>query len=118
MFFIAYLTYSKVNQSKIGYVSHRMDFILLTFTAIFEPDPIRWFVSWSTGKFLLLLWMVMGLTLSMAYTCNLRAIMTATDFEKPVNKPEDVLERRQTVYLPKELEILWYLHVWYIINIQ
>ena len=93
--------------SKIGYVTHKIDFFLLTVAAMFEPDPIRWFVSWSTGKFLLLLWMIMSLTLTLAYTCNMRAIMTTTDFEKPVNLPEDVLERGQTVYLPKELEILW-----------
>ena len=74
---------------------------------MFEPDPIRWFPSWSAGKLLILLWSIMGMFLNFGFNCNLRAVIIAKDYESPVNSLQDVLDRGQTPYLPIEVPFIW-----------
>ena len=44
------------NNSLTRNPTHKLDFIIMTFCGITEPDPIPWFPKWSTGKILILLW--------------------------------------------------------------
>lgn len=109
LFFTIFTLYSEWKLTMfIGYVTHGFDFILLTFTSMFEPDPIPWFTSkWSTGKFLITLWSVFAFLINLCYVCNLRAVMITTSYEKPINTPTDVLERGEAVYLAKEALLFW-----------
>ena len=83
------------------------DFVLLTFGALLEPDPINWFPRWSSGKFMLLLWSFFSLFITMFYNCNLRANLIAVDYEKPVDSANDILDRGQTIYMPRDIPQFW-----------
>ena len=46
-------------------------------------------------------WSVFCLIISSAYTCNLRAFLVATDFEKSIDGPRDLLDSGIQFYLPE-----------------
>ena len=44
-----------------------------------------------TGNYLLLMWTVMGSLISMAFLCNIRAMLMKPVFQKPIDSTEDIL---------------------------
>ena len=48
----------------------------------------------------MLLWSLCSFLLVESYAGNLRSHLISADFEKPVDLPEDVLERGETMYIP------------------
>ena len=83
------------------------DFILLTFFAFVEPDPLPWFPTLSVGKFLTVLWSFASLFLTFFYLCNFRANLATLEFEKTVDDLFDVLKRGETFYVPRDIHELW-----------
>ncbi|MEM7564534.1 MAG: hypothetical protein AAF353_16015, partial [Pseudomonadota bacterium] len=51
LFYATYKAYSTLGTKHelLGKVPSELDFIILTFTSFFEPDPLPWFPRWSTG---------------------------------------------------------------------
>ena len=91
------------NNSLTRNPTHKLDFIIMTFCGITEPDPIPWFPKWSTGKILILLWSAFGLIMNLTYQCNLRAMLTTVEYEKPIESLRDLLDRGKRVYIPADL---------------
>ncbi len=80
------------------------NFFLYTFCKITEPDPVPWSTErWSTGKFLAFVWSMYCLLIVSFYNCNLRAYLSAVDYEKPIDSTEDVVRNGQRPWLLTEL---------------
>ena len=77
---------------------------------MFEPEPLKWFPNWSAGKILTALWTFFSFTMYLGYTCNLRAFIITTTYEKPIQFPIDILERGATMYIPVEAVLFWPSH--------
>eukprot|EP00094_Tigriopus_californicus_P013993 TCALIF_13549-PA protein Name:"Protein of unknown function" AED:0.36 eAED:0.36 QI:0/0.33/0/0.5/1/1/4/0/414 len=68
-----------------------VDFFLLTFTAIVEPDPLVWFPSWSSGRMLFLLWSVFAFFMTGFFNSNLRSNLIAPSLEPAIETTDDFL---------------------------
>ncbi|TRY79367.1 hypothetical protein TCAL_14787 [Tigriopus californicus] len=88
-----------------------IDFFLLTFTTFVEPDKLKWFPSWSTGKFATLLWSIFALLVVSFYTSNLRTNLIAPNFEPEINSHEDILKYDKIVHVDNILIFLLELRV-------
>ncbi len=105
-----YMTHSLYTSPDLIYVNlHKSEmsasnFFLFTFGKMTEPDPIPWFSQkWSTGKFLAFVWSLFSLLIVSFYNCNLRAHLSAVDYEKPVESADDVILHRKRPWLIAEL---------------
>ena len=105
---MSYLTYNKLNHNDMMKkpVSY-LDFLLLPFSTLTEPDPIPWFPKFSSGKATIALWSIFAFLMNMIYQSNLRAQLTYDVYEKPLDTLEDILTRGQRVYLPIDFPILF-----------
>ncbi len=80
-------------------VSSQVDLFLYPFVKITEPDPMPWFIKWSTGKFVVFLWTLTAMLLVMFYTSNLRAYMIMIDYEPEPRTLKDIVDREERVYI-------------------
>ncbi len=81
-----------------------LNFVLYTFCKITEPDPVPWFTNkWSTGKLLAFTWSVFSLLIISFYNSNLRAYLTAVDYEKPIDNSQDLLDSGIKTWLISEM---------------
>ena len=55
------------------------------------------------GRLMVFLWSIFAMLMVHFYQCNLRAVLVAVEFEKPIDTPVDVVERGQPVYLNPSL---------------
>ncbi len=76
-----------------------LNFIIFPLVKITEPDPLPWFKTWSSGKFIVMLWSLFSLFLIMFYTSNLRVKMLTVEYEVPIKTLEDILAYSKKVYL-------------------
>ncbi len=84
--------------------SSPFNFFLFSFCKLTEPEPVPWFTTkWSTGKFLAFLWSLYCLLITSFYNCNLRAHLSAVDYEKPIDNAHDVVQHGKKPWLVKEL---------------
>lgn len=54
-------------------------------------------------------WSLCSFLLVELYSCNLRSNLVIPALEKPINFPEDVLERGETMYIPRFYRLARYL---------
>ncbi len=73
-----------------------------------------WFRSWSAGRFLIFVWMVLSLFLIMFYTSNLRASLMIIDYEKPLDTLQDIVDNGKRVYIPEGYSYLRFVILTYI----
>ncbi|XP_059098061.1 uncharacterized protein LOC131892274 [Tigriopus californicus] len=85
---------------------HPMDFLLLTFTAFVEPDPLVWFPSWSSGKLLFVLWSIFSFFVTSFFNSNLRSNLIAPSLEPKVETTDDFLNSGRDLLL---LDLLGFL---------
>ncbi len=102
MFYVAYKAYR--SEGLAGWrlarnEESRANFLIYPFAKITEPDPLPWFLTWSTGTYLVFLWSLLSLFLNMFYTSNLRANMMTLDYERPIDTLEDIVANGQRVYI-------------------
>lgn len=100
MFKITYYYHANVFRSdRLGPLTHRFDFLLLTIASFTEPDPLPWFPKWSSGKLLVLIWSTLSTFMLFFYTSNLRAKLAAVRTEKPIDSAMDAVERGKPIFL-------------------
>ena len=61
-----------------------------------------------TGRLLILVWSFVTLNFAAFYSSNLRVILIAREYEKPVDEPLDVIARDQTLYLADITYLLFF----------
>ena len=77
-----------------------LEFFILTFASIMEPDPISWFnKSAFTGRLLTAVWMFSCLMLNLAFISNLRATLLRPATEKPIDKLQDAFDRKSHIWV-------------------
>ncbi len=107
MFYITYSIYSIPELLYAGlYKSEKsaFNFFLYTICKLTEPDPLPWFTSkWSTGKYLTFIWSMYCLLLTFFYNCNLRAHLSAVDYEKPLDNSYDVIQHGKRPWIMIEM---------------
>ncbi len=106
LFMIIHKTYTSQEFKHLGLHNREnsyMNFFLYTFCKLTEPDPVPWFTTkWSAGKFLTFMWSMYCLLIVSFYNCNLRAHLSAVNYEKPIETAEDVLLNGQRPWLLSE----------------
>ena len=108
IFWIALNIYSDTEiddrtEKNILYVS------LTTISSIIEQESLPWFNrGWSAGRILMLLWYIFTLIMIFCYNCNFRAMLIAVQYEAPIDNIDDAIDRGTRVYMPRELQELWY----------
>ncbi len=107
MFYFTYTLYSLPEFLYAGLhkkETSSLNFFLYTFCKIAEPDPLPWFTcKWSTGKLLTFMWSMYCLLIIFFYNCNLRAHLSAVDYEKTIDNANDVIQHGKTPWLISEL---------------
>ncbi len=107
MFYITYCLYDIPELLYAGLhikETSSFNFFLYTVSKLTEPDPLPWFTSkWSTGKYLTFLWSLFCLLITFFYNCNLRAHLSAVDYEKPVDNAHDVIQHGKRLWLVTEV---------------
>ena len=80
----------------------KLDFMIKTVAAIFEPDPLPWFGnSLYVGNFLYIFWSFFGLLMAMSYSSHLRASMITVDYEDNLDTMDKILLRVNRLYMIK-----------------
>ena len=85
--------------------SHKVDwfdFFVLAISKFVEPDPIPWFKTWSTGKWLVFLWTLFSLFIVFFFQSNLRSLLMVNDYEKTFASSLDIVQSNRTVYIIRE----------------
>ncbi len=75
------------------------NFLLFPFARLTEPDSLPWFTKWSSGKFLVFLWMLLSSFVMLFYHSNLRANLMTITYEKPPNTLWEMAEVASKVYI-------------------
>ncbi len=108
MFYVTHSVYTGTKLTDAGlHKTERFssNFLLYTFCKITEPDPLPWFTSsWSTGKLLTFIWSMYSLLVMSFYNCNLRAHLSAVDYQKPLDNADQVLQHAVKTWLVTEVE--------------
>ena len=97
---VAHKLYSNINRKLVKAESQPTNFFLFTFCKITEPEPLPWFFKGLFGgPTLVFLWSLLAWLLIMFYQSNLRAHMIASEYEKPMDTLQDVLDRSTRVWI-------------------
>ena len=80
-----------------------LDLLLLPVVRFLEPEGFNWFPKWSSGKLAILIYSISCTFTLFFISSNLRMILIAKKYEKPMITEEDVLNRGKGVYIMWEL---------------
>ena len=80
------------------------DLILLPVVKFLEPEPIPWFPKWSSGRLATLMYSIFCTFILFFMLSNLRTILIARKYEKPMVTEDDVLNRGKGVYIMNEVQ--------------
>ncbi len=100
-----YLTYKTYNETSLRALKltkqekFPSNFLLFPFARLTEPDSLPWFRKWSSGKFLVFLWMLLSSCLMLFYHSNLRANLMTINYEETPKTLKEVAEKARKVYI-------------------
>ena len=76
-----------------------VEFFLLTFACITEPNPLPWFTRKAvTGRLLISVWMASALILNLSFNSNYRATLLKPRTEKPIDSLQDAFDRGENIW--------------------
>ncbi|CAB4059398.1 GRIN [Lepeophtheirus salmonis] len=71
-------------------------FLYIFYKILRKQGIMNWFTTWSSGRILTITWNIFRTILIMAYCCNLRAVIIAKEYSKPIDTGHDILEQQFT----------------------
>ena len=90
MIFNAILIYKKVNKSLVRMDLELSQIMVRLWAGFTEPDDEKWFIKFSTGRCLMLLWSLSAFFLTSIFTVDLRSKLIVPEMEKPINTIQDI----------------------------